>query len=574
MTHGAVARVLRSRHAALGILLALIVFSWVTAAGKGGLDVQFQPDSIGYRALAEAEFDPIQSLNSIRPPVYPAIVSLSGLLDRSYELLPELQYTFFSAAVVALFFTLVAVGFRAWEALLATAPLPQSAVLAEFGPLMLSEISGTSLAIISVSVSLLLSARGPSARRNLMLALIVFVTVLTRPAFLFLVVMCPLAILLLSPAFRPGKGRRHFFRELFPNAMASVGPLVAYSAIRWAVVGHFGLVSFGGVSLAGFATNAALLNSANVSRLPTPELRSLGRKIIDKRESVATQNDRSRAHPSFIFDSTAIRHVGQYQFWSQSYDPSLWEVSIPATREFFNAPSAEILNPAWIQVNRSLKDLSVAVLRREWKGYLQWIGLSYTHTMQTVFRVETAGRWGIGLCLVMITLILLGGAARQVLRSLEKVDVTRRGAGLVAGLALVLTATLAYPPMHNLISTSIAVTKGTILGSLYPLGVMVCAFVASLYLWIRRYEKPVSLHGGSFRRALAFGSLAFFYFASGLFLVVLVEVPWNRYVTALAVLMPGAVLLLSFKSVVAMIKTSGISVLGARGPAGPLSDTG
>ncbi|MEO8576612.1 MAG: hypothetical protein ABI556_07935 [Gemmatimonadales bacterium] len=428
-----------------------------------------------------------------------------------------------------------------------TIPLPFTSLIKEYGGAMLSETVGTSFALLAISATLLLAAKGPSRRRCICLAAAVFVTILTRPAFLFLIALCPVSILLVSPSFRSGLSRWILLKEMAPNALATILPLVAYATFRFAAVGHFGLVSFGGVSLAGFATTPATLRADDVASLPTKEMRGLAQAIIDRRAEVAASNALTHVYPQYVFSEGAEKDLGQLRFWSESYDPSLWEVSIPATRLYYHAPAGQMLNPAWVKVNESLKELSTTILARRKMAYVRWLGLASQKAFRDVFHREVAGRWAIGLCFSLLVLGLVGRSFSGLIRANVRSMNFRRILGSLVG-AIFLIGVIDFPDAANVTHGLAEMTKGTVLGTLFPLMIVVWGLISTF----AKFWQVVRGNGATpsrFDPALGYASLAFQYFAGGLLLVVLVEVPWERYLVALSLLMPGAILLLCVKLV-------------------------
>ena len=107
-------------------------------------------------------------------------------------------------------------------------------------------------------------------------------------------------------------------------------PLVAVCALRWAVVGHFGFVSFGGYNIIGIA--GQLLDEELVRELPAGN-RQLAEEVLRAREQ----------YPGF-------ERPADFLAMERMYNVTVWDVSVPVARRLYAGDT--------VAVNRELRDLS------------------------------------------------------------------------------------------------------------------------------------------------------------------------------------------------------------------------
>jgi hypothetical protein len=427
-----------------------------------------------------------------------------------------------------------------WEALLLSIPMATSAVLKQFGNYMMPETSSTAFGIVVAGLVIVVAARGHTLRRDILLSVAVLLAVLSRPAFLFLPFLCALAILIMAPVFhRTTKFSSNLRLSL--RALSWTGiPLLGYSTFRLLVVSHFGIVNFGGVALAGLGTNPIILDQPTAGRLPSAEMRRLAQAILNKRAEVARTNPARRL--SYVYDADSIARRPMLEAWQHSFDPSIYDVAIPAARAFYGASEIEILNPDWRLINQKLGRLSAATLTLHRQEYVRWVWSVGTNAFEEVFHYETGGRLLIG---IAFAVLLLGIIALPGVRSIAEQDLPIYAVTLSATVACL--ALLDGSALANLSKSVVGVVKGTILGSLYPLGVSFYCLMSVLALLFSRKMGERSQGDRSLGWAYALCAFALLFFGSGVLLVSLVEMPLMRYVVAVSPILPGAILLVTAK---------------------------
>jgi hypothetical protein len=529
----------RSARACLLMLVALFAFNLIAAQSRDAMTLVRTADSGDYQAASEADSSYLMvALTSIRPPIYPAIIRAARVFDAKYAALPYIQHALFAAGALAFFWCCVLAGFKPWEALLLAAPLASSAILNELGNYMMPETAATSFAVAAAGLLILIAADGPTRLRMLCLSACVTCACLTRPAFLFLPLLAPMAVVLMAPSFRPGQHRIGATKTFFSTLTWTCSPLLAYSVLRFALVGHFGIVSFGGVAVAGIGTNPVVLDESTAMRLPSDEMKRLATAILEKRREVSSRNPAHR--PLFVFNADSMSKRPMAESWQQSFDPSIYDVALPATRDFYRTSNAEVLNPDWRVINAKLGELSSATIKQHKTQYLKWIWSVVQRGFQEVFHYETGGRLLVGIAFVALVLALIGRGIAIVLPG-------RRAFYLVITLGAVAAVFIFNGgAIENLFTNVSWVVKGTVLGSLYPLAVAFSSLLITIAVFVSRIgSRPIEAP----RLAPAFATcaLAILLFGSGVLLVSLVEMPLKRYIIAVSPLLPGAILLVSVK---------------------------
>jgi hypothetical protein len=183
------------------------------------------------------------------------------------------------------------------------------------------------------------------------LGCLTFATILIRPAFLFLLVLWPLVI----AWWRWTNDRETLRRAIKDAAKLAVlcwSPLLVYSLMRWVVVGHFGLVSFGGYNVIGIA--GQFMEEKDLQRLPA-DLQETAKEILVRRD----------LHPTFLRNDD-----DRFSLMLDRYNPMIWEVT---------SPIYEKKQLSRLTTNQQLTTLSRALIRMHWKDYLWWLALNARH---------------------------------------------------------------------------------------------------------------------------------------------------------------------------------------------------
>jgi hypothetical protein len=130
-------------------------------------------------------------------------------------------------------------------------------------------------------------------------------------------------------------------------------PFLGWCGLRWAMVEHFGLVSFGGFNVIGIT--GQLLEQDTVERL-SEAAQPLASEILERRNRI---------------DDWKFKY--SYSVFEENYNPMVWKIAVPATQKLYGDNSRK--------TNFELTRLSREVIRHRPVGYLIWLGLAAKHAI-------------------------------------------------------------------------------------------------------------------------------------------------------------------------------------------------
>ncbi|HEX4954345.1 MAG TPA: hypothetical protein VF017_13215 [Thermoanaerobaculia bacterium] len=388
-------RLRRSQPSALALVLLAGLALWLAWGCPSPCATVVGQDSTTYLYMAELG-TPYQLLTNVRTPGYPLF--LRGLLplcpDRSC--VPFVHRLLVALAVAGLWLGLTRWGLSGWTALVAAGPVLFSPLVQQWSPLVMTDVPAAALAVGAVALLLAAVAR-PGHWTWLALGALVAATWLVRPAYLFLVPLVPLAgvgLAWLRGGSGSGEGKPARWRALGVLALVTLGPFLAYSALRWIVAGHFAAASFGGFNAIGIA--ASLINDRTVATLPAED-RPLAEEI---------QRRRKRA------GLAPIRRGSRMALWWQQYTPNVWDVAVPAVQAQVVAdhgiekPGAPQNSWVHVEMNRRLSRLSLRLLAQRKGLYGRWLAYGWRHALASTWaRPEV--RWPAVALAVGVVLTLL-----------------------------------------------------------------------------------------------------------------------------------------------------------------------
>lgn len=353
-------------------MLALAALLYAT----GGLTLRREIDSQSY--LQASRQSPGEMLRGQRTVGYPLVLRAVSAVSPEYRLLPWVQLAAHCLGCAAFLLALRCYGATEGQALAAGSGLLWGVIRVHENGVayLLSDPLGRSLAVLSMAALLWVVAAPRRRWPWLGLALAVAATYHIRPVYLFLVPLVPCLGILLWRLRQAHGAVKISWRGLAAGlAAAVVLPLLAYCGLRWAVVGHFGLVSFGGHNIVGIA--AELIDDGTIERLPEAR-RPLARAIHAERKRLG-----------LVLESP------NYALWRDHYNVNIHQVAVPqAERLYANDPVA---------VNRELTALSLAVLRQHPRVYLEYVRFSVLQGLKEL----TEGRVFMGLLGVATLLYLI-----------------------------------------------------------------------------------------------------------------------------------------------------------------------
>jgi ankyrin repeat protein len=340
----------KSRIAAL-IVFVLLAFWALKFAGNAA--VQTVPDSASY---LEFRFLPVRSaLSNIRTLGYPALVRAVRIFSPDLRALPAVQAVLLAACVGVFWIGLQCYGFSPWSALAAAAPLLLVKHFQWLIPYVMSEAVSGALCIATMGLTLMAISPPRKAARWVALAIVLFLTYQVRSAYLFLVALVPLMGVLLLLIRRWQQPWRGMLRQAVLLLAVSAGPFLGFSALRWATVGHFGLVSLGGTNAIGIAME--MLDLPTIERLP-PHLRP-----------TALAMRRERLHwvkwEREVLTPATLLYLG-----FPTYNINVWCVAQPIGQKFYGREPVEL--------NRRLSEMTHAIISARSGWYFDWLRLSWS----------------------------------------------------------------------------------------------------------------------------------------------------------------------------------------------------
>ena len=182
-----------------------------------------------------------------------------------------------------------------------------------------------------------------------------FLAYLVRPAYLFLIPLWPvLWVVPVRLLIRDTMDRRTWWVRGARHVAAGVIPFLGFCALRWAIVGHFGIVSFGGYNLIGVV--GQFLDEPTIAELPT-DLQPLAADMLHRREALPT------AEPP-----------RDYLAMERMFNPTVWQAAVPAAKEAAGGVP--------VQVNSLLSRLSRALLASHRREYLRWFAWNGKHAIK------------------------------------------------------------------------------------------------------------------------------------------------------------------------------------------------
>lgn len=338
-----------------------------------------------------------EALSGVRTLGYPLFHAFVASQGHGLPAYPEAQMLLLLPCVLVFGLGLRAYGLTGLAALAAASPLiwivPVAHVIPET-PAKCFAIAAAGCLLWAAGTRTLLPCAG--------LAIAIFLAYQMRPAFLFLVAWVPAAWLFLYTRRWGGIHQVQWLRQLARCVTACALPLLIFCALRLALVGHFGLVSFGGQNTIGISIE--MLDRETVSRLPAAD-RPLGQIFARGRE----------AWP----DPRYLTQKGVGENWNNVapiYAANVNRIGRALQAKFSPAGGAE----GNVERDQAMNRLSMHTFRVAWPVYLRWL----TDAAVESFR--------------MTLLLLLGGGGDEGFGFGPDVS-------LVAALGLIMLLLLSWP---------------------------------------------------------------------------------------------------------------------------------
>jgi ankyrin repeat protein len=430
--------ILKSRTAAL---IALVVLAFWMVKTAADMTLQKVPDSSGY---TDFRFLPVRTaLSDTHTLGYPALLRAFRLSSPDLRALPAAQAILLALCVGVFWVGLQCYGFSPWSALAAAVPLFWVKHFQWFIPYVATEAASGAFCVATVGLTLAAISRPRKVAVWVALAIVLFLTYQVRPAYLFLVALVPLMGVLLLLIRGWQQPWRRMLREAVLLLAVSVGPFLGFSALRWAMVGHFGLVSFGGTNAIGVSLE--MLDLPTIGRLP-PHLRPVALAMRRERQHW------NRWEPEVLPPAIVLN----LDF--PTYDVNVWCVARPIAQKLYGRDPVE--------VNRRLSEMAQAIIVARSGWYLDWLRVSWLKSLRQALQVSLYGP-GLDVRLGLLFLLLYVGV--QIAARRREVDpelrrtLRERQQAEVSALAIIalglfstqmLVTVLVEPPMDRYVTAA------------------------------------------------------------------------------------------------------------------------
>lgn len=320
-----------------------LVLAGLTAAGL------MRPWFTGDTASWLAPCGGLACLGQPRFPLYRAVYLAITLGGRVPGLLPWVQDALFLGAGFALAAAARGLGLSIAGTLALGLTLPASNMLLIWGRAEIPEILGRAAVLAALAGTL----RSLNDRRLAAVSAGVLASLacLLDPGQLPFVVLLPLLALWLGHKARPAVW----------IALSGIVPLLLISSLRFAALGDFNIVSFGGYEMSGLA--ADLVSPATVLRLPA-DLRPTATVILARRRALVA----AREIPPVPRNSTGHRsllseEIGYFDILARHYDALIQGAILPLRKP----------GESWVTFNADLQRFSFAVVRANPVRYAAWV---------------------------------------------------------------------------------------------------------------------------------------------------------------------------------------------------------
>lgn len=394
-----------SHRRSIAVLIGVAILMLVGLAATGRLSPKFSPDSIGY-----ITFDWSAPLSQARTVGYPLLLGLLNVFGEKQAAVPLAHWMALTLSCIVFYWGLCRMGFRQWTAAWCAIVTLLGRGVWDWGNQVIADSLAISLAIAATGCFLAAIAAGTRSRAFVSCVLLTFVAYQVRPAFLFLLPLWPLAALLPQMWVAPFPGWKVRFRTAAMFAAGTALPFLAFCAFRAVMVGHFGLVSFGGANIVGVA--GQFLDEGLVPQL-SEDVQPLANDILQKRDTVAD-----------------YQTPGNFLAMEAMFNPTVWEMAVPAGKERYGDDE--------VALNQALTSLSHQVLKVRRKEYARWLLWNLNHARQQLIQL-TAFDKGTLVAALLFLVAHLWGLKRPVV-SVAASQVAHRERHILFWLALLFAA--------------------------------------------------------------------------------------------------------------------------------------
>lgn len=353
-------------------LAAIAVFSFANSYAAHGFRPVNQLDTADYREFDWSSLEGV--LSNKRTPGYPLFLDMVESAGGT-SAVPLAHWVMLIAASLVFYHGATQAGVSRSAAVFAAGAIMLSRGVLKFGALVTADSLAISLSIASAGC--FFATLAPMSRRGAWtgLTLLTFLTCLTRPAYLFLIPLWPLLGFGLDRCLiRRDATIAVHLRRCAAYVAATIGPFVCYSLLRLVIVGHFGLVSFGGYNFVGIV--GQFLKPESVSQL-SDELQPLAQAMLEQRGLLAEWEP--------PLDFYAMERM---------YNLTVWQLAVPAAED--------VQGDASVDVNTTLARLGKELLLMSPRQYVQWLCWNGWHAVVQIVTLTALDRATVVLLLLLL----------------------------------------------------------------------------------------------------------------------------------------------------------------------------
>jgi hypothetical protein len=294
------------------------------------------------------------SLQSIRTLGYPALLHVVRTFSPTLDAMPLVHLLLLDAAVLAFYFGLRKLGAVPWLAFCVAGSLLYFPPMLTHGTIIVPEVASAACAVFTIAMLFWVVSCPQSLLASFGFCTGLFLTYQMRPAYLFLIILTPLLGVTLRYCYARTHGDPSLVLRLGRRLTAlAVLPYIGFCLFRWCLVGHFGLVSFGGMNLIGVA--GQFLNEETIVGVPA-HLQPWAHKVLEIR---ATSEDWPRDHAK---ERLCFRDA------EPLYNIVIYRQFLPAYKSL---PEAE---HSYKDASRKCSELSLSLIKVRPHLYACWVG--------------------------------------------------------------------------------------------------------------------------------------------------------------------------------------------------------
>lgn len=373
------------------LILLLPAVALIAYEGKSIVRSEVDTDSYRVNSISARSL-----LEGIRTPVYPLVLRAATSFGDERAVI-IIQFGVYICFLSCMFLYLRTLGAPRWTLFVLPVPFAMSSVVVGYTFVLLPELiaAAAAFSVLLLSLSAYFIRHRPKI--DWLVGGLLTVSVLSKPQYLFLI---PYLLLvgLIQFGLQGNEQEKHWrrYREL-RVCVRYFSPVLGYCLLRLVVVGHFGLVSFGGSNLAGLLLNPIWFTESFAESLPAGGDRDAAKVIINRRlallERASADPDLKTEDPRIrvkdALDATVLGKMSKYDAICISYNANMWDVARPALFELYGNAKGEEQANRNVMVDATLGRLSMLVLKENWLAYLHWLFLATTEALNRVVRYDS-----------------------------------------------------------------------------------------------------------------------------------------------------------------------------------------